>query len=230
MALEVKEIKSTTRGKNRPDPYNLRGDLPDWAVHQFIKDGYIRVDPLPEAWEERFKDPMSIDFHLGSRLRWFKKDDYNTIDTRNTTPGQLLEMMHEVYLQPDQPFVLTDEKMVIAATKERLTLPDDIWGRLHGKSSLARIFTFANITADRFDPGWDGNPVLEIATLMPGKNIILYEGMKICAFSFARLAWGVENPYMSKPDRNFGGTDQPEVSRISTASMSLHSGRNNGNL
>lgn len=193
--------------------YDLLGTLPDWAVKQHIKDGIIGVSPLPEDWEEKV-DEVTIDFHLGNKLRVFTSDGLNTIDLKHTTREEMEGMMRSVDLKPGQPFILTENDFVIATTKERLTLPDNIIGHLHGKSSLARLGIVVHSTAARFDPGWDGCPVLEFGTFLRGKKIVIYEGSPICAFSFEKLAAPVERSYKNSPNNRYGGYDSPMVSNI----------------
>lgn len=189
------------------------GILPDYILKEYISKGIIKIDPLPEDWESLVSE-VTVDFHMGYTLRIFKTDGRDVIDTKFSTREELESMMETITLKPGQPFVLTSEDFVIASTLERLTLPPDIVGHLHGKSSLARIGVVVHSTAARFDPGWDGNPVLEFGTFLTGKKILLYPGQPICAFSFEKLAAPVERAYMNKPTRSFGGTDLPEVSNI----------------
>lgn len=196
----------------RPSPFEIVGTLPDWALKAHIREGLIKIDPLPVDWE-KLVDEVTIDLHLGKLLRFFRSDGLDTIDTCFTTKDEMAEMMHTVELKAGQPFVLTADKFVIATTRERLTLPDDILGRLDGKSSLARLGVLVHSTAARFDPGWDGPPVLEFSTVLKGKEILLYEGMPICAFSFERLAWSVERSYRDNPNKKYGG-ELPDVSNM----------------
>jgi dCTP deaminase len=195
------------------DPFKITGTLPDWALKEHIKKGMIGIDPLPEDWEKNV-DEVSIDLHLGNKLRVFTHDGLNTIDTRYTTKEEIEGMMRLVELKPGQPFILTENDFVIAATKERLTLPEDIVGHLHGKSSLARLGIVVHSTAARFDPGWDGSPVLEFGTFLKGKKIIIYEGSPICAFTFEKMQAKVGRSYKDNPFC-YGGTDMPVVSNIS---------------
>lgn len=195
------------------DAFKLIGTLPDWAIKEHIKKGVIKVDPLPKDWETSV-DEVTIDFHLGSKLRVFSMDGMNTIDTKFTTKDDMEKMMKLVELKPGQPFILTEHDFVIATTKERLTLPKDIIGHLHGKSSLARLGVVVHSTAARFDPGWDGCPVLEFGTFLKGKRLVIYEGSPICAFSFEKLAAPVERSYKESPNNRYGGSDMPKVSNI----------------
>ena len=195
------------------DETNFVGTLPDWSIKQHIKNGAIKIDPLPENWEE-LVDEVTIDFHLGDQLRVFTTDGLNTIDLKHTGREEMESMMRKITLKPGQPFILTENDFVIATTKEKLTLPDNIIGHLHGKSSLARLGIVVHSTAARFDPGWDGCPVLEFGTFLSGKKIVIYEGAPICAFSFEKLAFPVERSYKSNPNNRYGGSRMPEVSNI----------------
>lgn len=202
--------KIKTFGKNA---YDFVGTLPDWAIKQHIKDQVIKIDPLPKSWQETV-DEVTIDFHLGSKLRVFTNEGLNTIDTRYASKEDMESMMRFIELKPGQPFILTEHDFVIATTKERLTLPADIIGHLHGKSSLARLGVVVHSTAARFDPGWDGCPVLEFGTFLKGKKLVIYEGSPICAFSFEKLAYPVERSYKESLNNRYGGSNMPEVSNI----------------
>lgn len=192
---------------------NMIGTLPDWVIKQYIKKGIIKIDPLVKEWEDNV-DEVTIDFHLGNKLRVFTDEGLNTIDTRYASKEDMESMMRLVELKPGQPFILTEHDFVIATTKERLTLPGDIVGHLHGKSSLARLGVVVHSTAARFDPGWDGHPVLEFGTFLKGKKLVIYEGSPICAFSFEKLPAGVERSYKTNPNNRYGGSDMPQVSNL----------------
>ena len=192
---------------------NIIGTLPDWVLKEYIKKGIIKIDPLPKNWEEAV-DEVTIDFHLGNSLRVFTGDGWDIIDTKFTTKQEMESMMKFINLKPGQPFVLSDKDFVIATTKEKLTLPNDIVGHLHGKSSLARLGIAVHSTAARFDPGWDGHPVLEFGTFLKGKRVVIYEGSPICAFSFEKLSAPVKRSYKNSPHNRYGGSKLPEVSNL----------------
>jgi dCTP deaminase len=208
---------------NKPKAEDLIGTLPDWAIRDLIKDGTIKIDPLPENWEEKI-DEVTIDFHLGSVLKVFTHSGLNTIDTKHTSKEEMESMMQVIELKPGQPFILTENDFVIATTKEKLTIPEDIIGHLHGKSSLARLGIVVHSTAARFDPGWDGCPVLEFGTFLKGKKIVIYEGSPICAFSFEKLSAKTDKSYKDNPF-SYSGSRLPEVSNISRRTPGV--GKNN---
>ncbi len=201
------------KNSTHPSTEDMLGTLPDWAIREYVKRGLIKIDPLEKDWEQNV-DEVTIDFHLGSKLRVFTDEGLNTIDTRYATKEDMESMMRLVELKPGQPFILTEHDFVIATTKERLTLPDNIVGHLHGKSSLARLGVVVHSTAARFDPGWDGCPVLEFGTFLKGKKLVIYEGSPICAFSFEKLAASVERSYKNSPNNRYGGSNMPQVSNL----------------
>lgn len=199
--------------KKKSASQDIFGTLPDWVLKEYIKKGIIKIDPLPKDWQDTI-DEVTIDFHLGKSLRVFTDEGLNTIDTRFADKKDMEGMMRLVELKPGQPFILTEHDFVIATTEERLSLPNDIVGHLHGKSSLARLGVVVHSTAARFDPGWDGHPVLEFGTFLKGKKLVIYEGSPICAFSFEKLSASVERSYKNSPNNRYGGSKLPEVSNI----------------
>ena len=188
---------------------NISGILPDWVIENYIKDGTIKISPLVKDWK-RDIDQVSMDFHLGSNLKLFKAGTYRFIDTRRGLPADAME---EINLSLGDPFILEPGSFAIASTLEVLKLPSDILGRLEGKSSLARLGILVHSTAARFDPGWNGAPVLELGNLGP-KPAILYCGMAICAFTFEKLSAPVSMPYAGSRSDRYGGSKKAVASKI----------------
>ncbi|MCL5409477.1 MAG: dCTP deaminase [Patescibacteria group bacterium] len=208
----------------RPRYEDLVGILPDWAIIEAIKQEEIIIDPLskePLPLAD-LVGPVSIDFHLGANLKVFKRDGFDTIDTRFTSREKIEEMMTPYHLEVDQPFVLEAGDFVTATTLEKLTLSDRIMGILDGKSSLARLGVLVHSTAGRFDPGFTGFPVMEIGTLLPHKRILLYRGGPICAFRFEKLASSVNRSYAAIANRSFQGGVVPEASNVARSGQVIH--------
>lgn len=183
--------------------------LSDRDIRRAIETGRIKIDPLPEL--ETALGPCSIDFRLGNRFLVFDTTRHPFIDTRQVT---LLDGLHrEILLEEGNQFILHPGEMVIAHTLERLTLANDLIGRLEGRSSVARIGVVVHSTAARFDPGWDGTPVLELGNLgrMP---VAVYSGMRICAFTFEELSTPALRTYRDKPDQKYAGYQGPVATKI----------------
>ncbi|MCR4324269.1 MAG: dCTP deaminase [Candidatus Curtissbacteria bacterium] len=192
---------------------NFSGILPDWVIEKYIREGTIKITPLERNWQDNI-DQVSMDFHLGTNLKLFRGGTYRFVDTRKGLPEDAME---EVNLNEGDPFILEPGAFAIASTKEVLKLPPNILGRLEGKSSLARLGILVHSTAARFDPGWNGAPVLELGNLGP-KPAILYCGMSICAFTFEKIGAPVKMPYEGSRSDRYSGSTSAVASKIHEAS------------
>jgi dCTP deaminase len=188
---------------------NFSGILPDWVIEKYVREGIIKITPLSKNWQENI-DQVSMDFRLGVNIKLFRGGTYRFIDTRRGLPEDAME---EVILKEGDPFILEPGAFAIASTKEILKLPSDILGRLEGKSSLARLGILVHSTAARFDPGWNGAPVLELGNLGP-KPAILYCGMPICAFTFEKIGAPVKMPYEGSRSDRYSGSKNAVASKI----------------
>lgn len=206
------QIKNNS-GYKRPIA-GITGILPDWVIAEYIKTGKIKIDPLVSNWKDNI-DQVSMDFHLGRNLKLFKSGGYRFVDTRKGLPQDAME---EIKLNDGDPFILEPGAFAIASTEEVLKLPKDILGRLEGKSSLARLGILVHSTAARFDPGWNGAPVLELGNLGP-KPAILYCGMPICAFTFEKLSAPVKMGYEGSRSDRYSGSKLAVASKIHEATL-----------
>jgi len=198
--------RAVDRVEHRPAIEEVFGTLPDWAIVQYIKMRWLDIKPLASDWERKM-GPVTIDFHLGVKILVPKEASYKFVDVRlGVNGGDYAEMK----VEKDQPFILQPDQFIIAETEEYMKVPEDMLARLEGKSSLARLGIVVHLTAGRFDPGWEGNPVLEL------KNnahlpVILYGNWPICAFSFERL--------MAVPERTYQRTGRYIKRRKSVHSL-----------
>src|SRR5262249_61342291 len=86
--------------------------------------------------------------------------------------------------------------LVRALTYEVVSLPDDIAGRLEGKSSLGRLGLLTHSTAGWIDPGVSGHVTLELSNVAT-LPIKLWPGMKIGQLCLFRTSSPAEHPYGS---------------------------------
>jgi len=207
--VQPKPNKQSLRSSSKTAGLNIIGILPDWVIAEYVAKNEISISPLDKKWRENI-DQVSIDFHLGNKLKLFRAGTYRFVDTKKGLPDDAME---EVNLQEGDPFILEPGAFAIATTREVLKLPNDILGRLEGKSSLARLGILVHSTAARFDPGWNGAPVLELGNLGP-KPAILYCGMPICAFTFEKLSSPVRMRYEGSRSDRYSGSRIPLASRI----------------
>ncbi|MBA2416736.1 MAG: dCTP deaminase, partial [Geodermatophilaceae bacterium] len=97
----------------------------------------------------------------------------------------------------DEAFVLHPGEFVLGSTLEIVSLPDDLAGRLEGKSSLGRLGLLTHSTAGFIDPGFSGHITLELSNVA-NLPIMLWPGMKIGQLCLFRLSSPAEHPYGSE--------------------------------
>ena len=92
---------------------------------------------------------------VDSRFRVFHNARYPYIDVRQ--PMDDLTELVEIK-DREQPFILHPGEFVLGQTLEHVKLPDDLVGRLEGKSSLGRLGLLIHSTAGFVDSGFSGQP------------------------------------------------------------------------
>jgi dCTP deaminase len=179
--------------------------LSDRTIRENLATGRIRIDPL----DMEDIQPSSVDLHLGSRFRVFRNSRLPYIDPSMDQVG----LMDMVEASSEEPFVLHPGEFVLAATVERLALPDDIVARLEGKSSLGRLGLLIHSTAGYIDPGWEGTITLELSNVA-NLPIVLTPGMAIGQVSFMLMTTPVDRPYGSPGlGSRYQGQTDPTASR-----------------
>ena len=106
----------------------------------------------------------------------------------------IVEATEKIIIKGDKPFILQPGKFALASTVEWVELPDDIAGRLEGRSSIGRLGIIVHSTAALIHPGMKGRIVLELSNLAQ-IPVALYPGMRVCALSFETLSSPAEIPY-----------------------------------
>ena len=179
--------------------------LSDGDFKAEIASGRVAVEPYDEAMIQ----PSSIDVRLDRWFRVFENHKYPFIDPSTEQP----ELTRLIEPEGDEPFVLHPGEFVLGSTYEVVSLPDDLAGRLEGKSSLGRLGLLTHSTAGFIDPGFSGHVTLELANVA-NRPILLYPGMKIGQLGLFRLSSPAEHPYGSeKYGSRYQGQRGPTPSR-----------------
>jgi dCTP deaminase len=162
--------------------------LSDRDIIAAVESGRLVVDP----WDAELLQPSSVDVRLDRYFRVFNNTQYTHID-----PGlQQDELTTLIEPKGDDPFVLHPGEFVLGSTLEVVTLPDDLAGRLEGKSSLGRLGLLTHSTAGFIDPGFTGHLTLELSNVA-NLPIMLWPGMKIGQLCLFALSSAARNPYGS---------------------------------
>ena len=160
--------------------------LSDRTIRRLLDEGRIEIDP----YDSSLLQPSSVDVRVDRYFRVFHNARYPYIDVKE--PQE--ELTELVEIDGDRPFILHPGEFVLASTLERIRLPDDLVGRLEGKSSLGRLGLLIHSTAGFIDPGWDGHVTLELSNVA-NLPITIYHAMKIGQLSFVQLSEPAETPY-----------------------------------
>jgi len=180
--------------------------LSDRTIREEIGRGRIIIEPLSSDCIQ----PASVDLHLDKKLLTFKSQRYPAfIDVRRN-----LDHLNElVELEEDNAFFLHPGELVLVSTLESITLPEDIVGRLEGKSSLSRIGLVIHSTAGYVDPGWQGHLTIQLSNIAK-LPITLYYKMKIGQISFLKLTSPVDRLYgAAELGSKYQGQTEPTASK-----------------
>jgi dCTP deaminase len=190
--------------------------LSDRDIRKALVDGRIRVDPPVNL--DTHLGSCSIDFHLGDTFMVFEHSRYPHIDPRQQQ--SIGDSMRTIIVPEGEPFIMQAGDFALASTVESLELPDDLLGRLEGRSSIARLGITVHSTAAVFEPGWIGTATMELSNL--GRMAVaLYPGMRICSFTFQQLTSPVDVPYRAKQGAKYAGQHTPRASLLSEEESSL---------
>jgi dCTP deaminase len=160
--------------------------LSDRSIREAIESGRIVIDPF----DPDMVQPSSVDLTLGSQFLVFKNHTRALIDVKE----RLDDLTEPVDIEPDDVFLLHPGEFVLGSTAERIGIPDDMVGRLEGKSSLARLGLLIHSTAGFVDAGFAGYLTLELSNVAT-LPITLYPGMKIGQISFLQMSTPADQPY-----------------------------------
>lgn len=162
-----------------------------------------------EPFDLEMIQPSSIDVRLDRMFRVFDNHKYPHIDPSIEQE----DLTRLVEPEGDNPFILHPGEFVLGSTLEVVSLPDDLAGRLEGKSSLGRLGLLTHSTAGFIDPGFSGHITLELSNVAT-LPIKLFPGMKIGQLCIFRLSSPADHPYGSeKYGSRYQGQRGPTASR-----------------
>lgn len=179
--------------------------LSDRDLFDQIDNRRIVIDPFDASNVQ----PSSIDVCLDNRFRVFHNHRYRVIDVQK----RMDDLTELIEVKADEPFILHPGEFVLGSTLEWVQLPDDVAGRLEGKSSLGRLGLVTHSTAGFIDPSFQGHLTLELSNLAT-LPITLYPKMPIGQIAFFRLSSPAQSGYGSDARRSkYQGQRGPTPSR-----------------
>ena len=159
--------------------------------------------------------PSSLDLHLGTDLFTTKITQSSHLDLtsgKKKLQESIADYTDKRRISPSEFFVLHPGEFALASTLEFLKLPNDIAGRLEGRSSLGRLGLQVHATAGFVDPGFEGTLTFEL--INAGKLPLKFgPGLRLGQICFYRVEM-VQVGYMRKELSKYGGRYGVEVSQI----------------
>ena len=147
-------------------------------ITKALKNKSIQVEPLDPAQI----GPGSIDLTLGNDFRVFRKQS-KIYHVKHDSISR--DITRDVHVKDGGYIVIRPGEMILGITREKITLADNISGRLEGRSRFARFGLAVHVTAGFMHPGISNHQVLEIVNLGHGP-LALYPGTRICQFIFEK--------------------------------------------
>lgn len=176
--------------------------LADRDIFELLKSGKLKVHPILSKKQVR---GARIDLRLDNIfyiIRRFEKPCYDVKDylEKAETPKPY---GYTRIIPYGTRFILHPGDYVLAPLFEFVELPNNVLGRLDGRSSLGRLGVLIHSTAGSIDPGFKGPVIVE---LMNGGvfPVALYPLMRVATLSLMYMTREAKYPYEGK----YGAIDE----------------------
>jgi dCTP deaminase len=161
------------------------------------QDKRLVVTPIISA-REQF-GPSSLDVRLSTDFQRLENMNRSHIDLdeRPRADEKVYREGKRIVLAADGSFFLHPGEFVLASTLEFFRLPDDLAGRIEGRSSWGRNGLLVHATAGFVDPGFAGVLTFELSNAgrLPIK---LIPGLRIGQVCFFQMSGRALIPYNAK--------------------------------
>ena len=163
--------------------------------------------PLPE----RQIGNSSIDLRLGYNFAFYPSLTAGLPANVGAIVSQIIDLGDETWvsdfivrvrqannrtLRDGEYIDIQPRAFLLAETLESFTLPNDLAGRVEGRSIYARLGLTVHQTAPSVKPGWAGQLTLEIVNNGPF-TYRLYPGMRLCQLILEQLSSPAPTPEQS---------------------------------
>jgi len=154
--------------------------------------GYGDLDVSPVNLEDQLQ-PNSLDIRLGEEFL-LMKDDGLAIDVSEGLTEDDYEEINS------DSITIAPGGFLLATTVEDFSIPDYLYGQVHGRSSIGRLGLEIHSTAGLIDSGYEGEITFEISN-NSDRAITIHSGMRIAQVVFHRLESKCNNPYSSEDNK-----------------------------
>lgn len=180
------------------------------------RDIFDRVEKweIKISWNKDFKNQIhasSMDLRLWKYFKIYKHSSFPYLDPKQDYSWE--DVLDLIEVEEWKPFIVQPWEFLLWATKENITLPNDLVARVEWRSSIWRLWIIIHTTAGFVDAGFSGTITLEIWNLnkMP---VAIYPGQRICQLAFEQMSSEAKVPYWKKSSSKYQGQVLPQESKI----------------
>lgn len=164
------------------------GVLSDTELEKRLSNDLIIYPRLLSSQVHGIKIDLRLD-NTFSIIKDIKKPYYDPIK-----PLPSDDYLEKTIIPHNNCFILHPGQFILASLFEHFSVPNDLLGRLEGRSSLGRLGIIVHQTASIIDPGYNGSITLELSNA--GKlPVALYPLMRIASVTFEKIKAEVKTPY-----------------------------------
>lgn len=146
--------------------------LSDITIGRMLESGLLGITPKPQPWQMQ---PASVDLTLG---------------------GEMMSPYADIKTKFGKVYTIMPGECVLGTTREKVSIPPNLVGRVEGKSTWGRKFLMVHSTAGFIDPGFTGQITLEFMNLSK-VSLVVEVGQPIAQISFCYTDRVVGRPYGS---------------------------------
>jgi len=171
----------------------------------------IFISPLVNPIEQL--GPCSLDLRLGTELRVARNIYLSHLSLKaiDQSEEKIERYFESRQVDPDGKIMLHPGEFALASTLEYIRLPNNIAGRLEGRSSMGRLGLQIHATAGFVDPGFYGSLTYEL--INSGKlPIEISPGFRLGQICFYKVN-NVQVNYTNKKSNKYSGRLGVELSR-----------------
>jgi dCTP deaminase len=159
--------------------------LSDTEIVGALESGRLEIVPPPRV---EHIQPCSVDLTMGLQARQY-------IGSTTVSWASRADPMTQVRRLTNRDcVVIPPGRFALLTTAERVCLPADLVGVLHGKSTWGRLGLQVHVTAGLIDPGFRGQITLEAVNVGP-LSLKICPGDPIAQLTFDQLAVPAGRPY-----------------------------------
>ena len=186
--------------------------LSDREIQELVEEKKaVYTEEGPELDMDIQLGPSSFDLRLGYSFGVLNTRKVEMVDTKKMEKYR--KFIREEEHTPEEGVIIHPGEFILGSTLENVRIPEEIVGRVEGRSSYGRLGIIIHATAGFIDPGFEGQITLEIQNL-GNAPVKIYPEDRICQIVFERMGSEAETPYGNKKDSKYMGQKGATFSKL----------------